>query len=310
MKKLSQRDPRWANIQLGTSNKTIGTHGCTITALAIILDTTPDVVNQRLKDVGGYASGNLVIWDKIAIAFPGTQIHRVWSYNNDDVLANVPNVIVEVDGAPIGAPKHWVVFIGNKKMIDPWTGQEEATSKYTPLSYCIIKPPKKEDIVCLPIKEVDEMRKLRDTRYNFIKDICELFGVSYQDKLDKLLENFKSVWAGHQSTVSRLKGDVEKLIGDLGVANEKVKIYKKELSDKDIECSRRVTELEILLQEAKKDSPDLEKLVDEYEGMLGVERDQKLQLQKKYDKARVDLARVTSQLKALPFIEKLKLLFL
>lgn len=163
----------------------------------------------------------------------------------------------------------------------------------------------------------------RDELWNFTKEALLKLGVEqkdidkYSEKIDKLLgfvdsyiESTKKSIAGHQSRVTDLEKQNEKLTGELGVANEKVKIYKKELADKDVECQRRVTELEILLQEAKKDSPDLEKLVDDYEGMLGVEREKNLQLQKKYDKARVDLARVTSQLKALPFIEKLKLLFL
>lgn len=151
---LSQRDKRWKDITLGTKG-TIGDYGCTITCLAIIIGTTPDVINERLKAVNGYAEGNLVIWAKIEEAFPGIKIKRVWSYNNDDVLKNVPNVLVEVDGKPIGGYRHWVVFVGGKKMIDPWDGVQKSTSSYpSPLSYCVIggkwnKPSPVQDTVAV-----------------------------------------------------------------------------------------------------------------------------------------------------------------
>src|SRR5258708_1659187 len=105
MIRLSQRNSQWGYIPLvfaATHNPLlIKDYGCTITAIAMILGITPDVVNQRLKDVKGF-SGTLVIWDAIEKAFPGIKVRRVWSYNNDDVLKNVPNVLVEVPAYPIG----------------------------------------------------------------------------------------------------------------------------------------------------------------------------------------------------------------
>lgn len=137
---LSQRDPRWADIILGTGKGTIGLYGCTITCLAMIIGTTPDVVNERMKAVGGFANGNLVIWDKIPVAFPGITINRVWSYNNDDVKAHIPNVLVEVPAAPIGGTgSHWVVYIGNQRLNDPWTGRERPTSDFPGATgYCSV----------------------------------------------------------------------------------------------------------------------------------------------------------------------------
>lgn len=138
---LSQRDPRWKNLKLGTGDatSTIGAFGCTVTALGMILETTPDVVNDRINSVQGYANGNLVIWAKLEQAFPGLKIKRVWTYDNTDVKANVPNVLVEVDGKPIGGVRHWVIYIGGGKANDPWDGKEKLTSSYPdPLSYCVI----------------------------------------------------------------------------------------------------------------------------------------------------------------------------
>jgi hypothetical protein len=164
---LSQRDKRWGSIKLGTSDTTISGYGCTITCISMIIGTTPDVANERLKAVNGYAQGNLVIWDKLAEAFPGIKIKRVWSYDNADVLANVPNVLVEVDGKPIGGYRHWVVYIGSKKMIDPWDGTEKSTTSYpSPVSYCVIlgkwnKPSPVSD----DQKVIDELRSERDRNW-------------------------------------------------------------------------------------------------------------------------------------------------
>jgi hypothetical protein len=124
----SQRDSRWAKVKLGFgTTQTIGSDGCTITAIGNILGVEPTVVNEKLKAVTGFL-GALVIWAKIEEAFPGIKVRRVWSYDNADVLAHTPNVIVEVHGAPIGGVKHWVRYVGNKKLHDPWDGKEKATS--------------------------------------------------------------------------------------------------------------------------------------------------------------------------------------
>jgi len=137
----NQRDARWANIPVGSGDQTIGQVGCTITVIGDILGLTPPEVNEALKRVNGF-SVNLVIWAKIAEAFPGTTVKRVWSYNNDDVLANVPNVIVEVPATPIGGRgSHWVRYIGNHQLDDPWTGITRPTSDFpSPTGYCVIIP--------------------------------------------------------------------------------------------------------------------------------------------------------------------------
>lgn len=141
MNLLSQRDPRWADMKLGTSDLTIGGYGCTITCLAMYIGTTPDVVNERLKAVNGFSQGSLVIWAKVAEAFPGVSITKLgWTYDNNDVAQNLPCLVeVDFDGTDRVDNRHWVVYKGNQKMNDPWTGTEEPTSKYPPLSYRVIK---------------------------------------------------------------------------------------------------------------------------------------------------------------------------
>ena len=148
MQILNQRDNRWGDIALGFSNTKIRDFGCTITCIAMLVDTTPDVVNRELKRVGGFAQGNLVIWSKIPVAFPQlTFVKRVNSYNNDDVKANLPCLVeVDFDGSPNTFGNHWVVFIGNQRLLDPWVGQNRPTSTYKILKgYAVLTPKKKED---------------------------------------------------------------------------------------------------------------------------------------------------------------------
>ena len=139
IKQLSQRDRRWKNIKVGIGNLTIGQAGCAITCLAMLSGTTPIVVNNELKRVKGYAYTNLVIWTKLIKTILKLKfIKRVYKYNNAEVKKNLP-CLVEVNAAKIGAVRHWVLFIGGYKMIDPWTGKIESTKKYPLTGYSIIK---------------------------------------------------------------------------------------------------------------------------------------------------------------------------
>lgn len=135
---LSQRDPKWSSIKI--FDMTIGQVGCTSTVLSECIGTTPDIFVSRMKSVGGF-SGNLVIWSKIAEAFPGIQTYRYYGYDNAKVLAFVPQVIVEVPGYTIGGTgKHWVRFMGGQRLHDPWTGTDRSTSEFpNPSGFTIIQ---------------------------------------------------------------------------------------------------------------------------------------------------------------------------
>lgn len=144
MTAYSQRDSKWANIALGSSTSTtIGSHGCTITCLGILANLSPDEVNRRMNAVGGYQNGNLVIWSKINQAIPTLKhLERSTTYNNTKVseaISRFGGCLVEVDGAPIGGSRHWVVYIGNQKLIDPWDGQTKSTMYYKAVGYSSIE---------------------------------------------------------------------------------------------------------------------------------------------------------------------------
>src|SRR3990167_911195 len=127
----------------------IGFYGCTITALCSLLDyygydETPKTVNQKLTDNGGYAYGTaLLIWTAVPRIWPHVKfIKRVaGSYNNVEVawwvyVKSTP-VMVEVNAASIGATRHWVLYIGDRKAMDPWTGIIVPTNKYPAIGYSI-----------------------------------------------------------------------------------------------------------------------------------------------------------------------------
>jgi len=135
MKLFNQRDIKWKDNLMGTG--TLGQLGCTVTCLSMLSEISPDVLNNEIKQVGGY-SGNYIIWEKLDSIKGFDFIKRARIYDNADVFANLP-CLVEVNGAPIGGTVHWVLYIGNQKCWDPWTGTEKSTSTYVPMGYAIVK---------------------------------------------------------------------------------------------------------------------------------------------------------------------------
>lgn len=245
---LSQRDKRWKDIKLGFSDTTIGDYGCTITCIAMIVGTTPDVVNERLKQVQGFAQGNLVIWAKIEQAFTGIKVRRVWTYDNADVKANVKHVLVEVDGKPIGGYRHWVVYVGNQKLYDPWDGQEDPTSDYaSPVSYCVLEGkweqgqaiPNNEPVVIEQLKaEIEKYKTLYgDEREAKIK--LET-AVDEAGKINKTLTQANLDQKEEIETLTTQKEDLSKALHDLQVQTiENKKIYEKLKMDYDIMKAQR-----------------------------------------------------------------------
>lgn len=159
MTPLSQRDPRWKDKKLGFSNLTIGNYGCTITCLTMLLNHVEgknyqvDEVNDKLKTLGNYHqtnnpkgafSGAYLVWANVQRVYPSLKfVKRVFNYNNVEVawwvyVMKMP-VMVEVNASSIGAPRHWVLFIGNRQACDPWTGTIVSTSKYPATGYAIYK---------------------------------------------------------------------------------------------------------------------------------------------------------------------------
>lgn len=179
MQILGQRDNRWKDEKLGFGNTTIGDYGCTITALAMLAGLLPNEVNDRLKNVKGYAGDNknLIIWSKIKEAIPWLEFEwRGYSYDNNKVSSAIEKnggclVEVDFDGTPNTNDKHWILLIGNQKIYDPWTGREASTNKYKIYTgYAIINkteipPSQNGDKVEIDSKTFEELVK-KSTYYD------------------------------------------------------------------------------------------------------------------------------------------------
>lgn len=144
---LSQNDPRWKDEFIGKTKLKIGRWGCTLTCLTMFLNyvmkanMTVNEVNLALKNVNGFNANGLIIWDRIRLAFPDVKwTWRGYNYENWKVanyvyIKKLP-VLVEVNLPSIG--KHWVIFTGFMKMVDPLDGKVKSTSVYKQTGYSLI----------------------------------------------------------------------------------------------------------------------------------------------------------------------------
>jgi hypothetical protein len=273
MTPLSQRDPRWKDIKLGTGSTTISSHGCLITCLAMLAGTTPDVVNEELKRVGGYQNGNLVIWSALDRTNLGLRfIERSRVYNNEKVSNNLP-CIVEVDGSRIGAKQHFVLYIGNKRMIDPWFGRETDTSYYPAVGYAIVKvdiiPPEPiappMDDIRLTILEANNIKtegQLREVLgawndYTPLKN--DLANARKEiEKLTQVENKYEELKKIHES----VKDDFEK---DLAEVEEKNRIYREFLVRlaKKVGSTQNIEDVEAKIGTLVKDSQELKEIQDD-----------------------------------------------
>jgi len=135
---IGQRDTRWKAKKLGTSNSTIGDHGCILVCATIVArfygkDIWHDWLNEQMVKVGGYYDGNLWAWHKLTNIFPDIEVHDLVDCYTvpaplekiDQRLEQGHPVIVCVDFDPKpGVQTHFVVIFGKDErgyyIADPW----------------------------------------------------------------------------------------------------------------------------------------------------------------------------------------------
>jgi hypothetical protein len=139
---FGQRWEPWQSDPLGSSaSDTIGSHGCAIASVAMIMskngaDVDPRKLNEWLKANGGYVDEDVLIWSATD-SYPGgvTFAGRVDWQNEPADLAQVD---AELDaGYPVVAETringslHFVVLKGHEGttyfMNDPWNGSGDVT---------------------------------------------------------------------------------------------------------------------------------------------------------------------------------------
>lgn len=124
----SQSDSRWETKRLGNSGSSIGSSGCVLSCLSMLLNAeasnpniTPDRLNEWLRKNGGYI-GDLMRW-QIAGEIDGnglglelqsqTEKNNDWNYLSGE-LDKGNKVIVKVKGRR----SHWVLVVGREGPID------------------------------------------------------------------------------------------------------------------------------------------------------------------------------------------------
>lgn len=268
MQPLSQRDPKWGSQKLGYGNTTIHDYGCTITALAMLLETTPNVVNDKLKVVGGFTgpNQNLLIWSKIKDAFPNAEFEwREYNYEDEadnikvkDAIEKYGGCLVEVDfdNTPRTDNRHWVLLIGNKRLLDPWTGTERPTSDYTIYTgYSIIKVDRTqgENMADCLLPNTEENRKVweklvsNSSKYDEFVKSGFLKPEDVREKISQLEQDL----AGRDATLKSLNQTVSD-------KNDKISVLQGQISSKDERLLELEERVKSLTEQAKK-IPDLEK---------------------------------------------------
>ena len=144
----SQQDPKWKDdiLGFGEASDTIGYVGCALTSTAMLLsghgfNETPTSLNQKLKDVGGFAGAG-IRWGAVSRLYPQVTVKsNVSCINSDAPLAQIDAsiavgqpVIVMVDSAPAaGLLTHWVMLYAKEGddylMLDPWPYQTDIKKK-------------------------------------------------------------------------------------------------------------------------------------------------------------------------------------
>jgi uncharacterized protein YgiM (DUF1202 family) len=151
--RYSQRDPQWKDDKLGNSSLTLGTSGCAVAAVAMLLsgygcNETPGSLNSWLKSHGGFI-GAAIVWGAITARYPKIKFANIILCRDSDaplaaidasIAAGQP-VLVEVDSSPAaGLQTHWVVLYAKQGadylMLDPWpfpsdTGETLLTPRYS-----------------------------------------------------------------------------------------------------------------------------------------------------------------------------------
>lgn len=130
MKYLSQRDPEWCNIKLGSSQLSVGRYGCTSTCLSMATDYFGCYMDPGsiARNTHNYTADGLIVWTNLN--FPCMKfVHRDYM--------EVPSTIMQYIRDPlkvvilnVNQGQHWVLAIGKTffgsdwVVIDPWTGKK------------------------------------------------------------------------------------------------------------------------------------------------------------------------------------------
>ena len=129
MTPYSQKDPRWKDLKIGTTNLTMGSYGCYITSLAIITAVRPDLLLAYLNKNNAFDKTGALINQLAA---------RLLQRSYKRSITPEGLCIAETDSFKAkGYPQHFFVWLNDKQLIiDPLDGLTK-TNKYHIVSYRI-----------------------------------------------------------------------------------------------------------------------------------------------------------------------------
>lgn len=115
-----QNDPEWQNVQIGASQRKMGSTGCLVACVSTAVSqldspVTPEKFNIRLTQVNGFQGADL-IWYKINEAFPNIDYRYSRIFNNKMIEGELKKglyPIVNVKYHKTGIT-HWVIITGAK----------------------------------------------------------------------------------------------------------------------------------------------------------------------------------------------------
>lgn len=116
-----QNDPKWQDVEIGTSKRKMGSTGCLISCVATAIShlrapITPEELNKMLTQVNGFQEADL-IWYKINEVFPDIdyKYSRIFSskiIEKDLEKGLLPIVNVKYNKTGV---THWVLIVGAEK---------------------------------------------------------------------------------------------------------------------------------------------------------------------------------------------------
>lgn len=125
---FSQRDKRWGNLELDKSGLLVKDWGCFVVALASLLDKLPSEVLGILNREKCITKEGELLAEKAS---------KVLGFDNYAMVSKNPKkvCIAQIDFSPKpGIQKHFVVWMGDGKVMDPWTGTFK-DNKWPVISY-------------------------------------------------------------------------------------------------------------------------------------------------------------------------------
>lgn len=251
---LGQRDIRWKNKTINGTTSTIGNYGCTLTCLAMLADTTPDIVESKLE-----FSVDRIIWTSInktdlPIRFP--DMGRAYIYDNDKVKEAIDKnggCLVEVDfDGVISTPndRHWVLFVGNGKAYDPWTGTEILTTKYSILKgYCIIN--KTAPVINPTLTMTDEQKRILEFLNGKTEgNVREAFGaLSDMPKKDEQIKSLSERVSSYEQKIKELETTITTLQGRIEENGKTIDSWQQDFKTANEQITKISEELEKIYTE-------------------------------------------------------------